>query len=524
MSILTCPSCGLSSCPIFYGMTLISPNLDTPNNWNIELKYICSHHNNKMFSIDLNQYNKIIELNSKFYDNIFESEESIYSKYNTKDINLVEIKEELTKLDIESFIKKYENIILLNKQEINKYINNKNCSQVSIFFLEQYMNLNDSLFNFVKLFLENVIKYKSNNLLISFYYIYKLIDYYRGNDKNILFIKENMIEEYMINNDMSKLPFILKLSNGKLRSRGNEILLGHTLPIVGLAQMRNGLILTGSCGIFKIWKKYDNINDIDYNKFINVKTIQFLEHNLIDNFIELEDDHIVFNNENQIIEVTINGKGLYEEIFRYNNLENSIYSLAAINNNKNFAAGIYKSLYIFERMNPSPIRSLKYHEIFIMSMISISKLNLFCSSGSDSKVIIYNSNKFNLFQKHEMNETHIVCLCNYNDKDFCASTMNGKIWYFKWDENKNIFNKIGPINAHNREIYGIRQIKNGQVVSTSRDGTIKFWDILKQVCVLKINLEKKEGSYDHIIQLNDGRLCFGSDNHKIKIFNDLPVL
>ena len=175
-------------------------------------------------------------------------------------------------------------------------------------------------------------------------------------------------------------------------------------------------------------------------------------------------------------------------------------------------------------MNPSPIKNLKYHEIFVMGMINIPKLNLFCSSGSDSKVIIYNSTNFDLFQKHEMDETHIVCLCNYNDKEFCASTMHGKIWYFKWDENNNIFNKIGPINAHNREIYGINQIKNGQIVSVSRDGSIKFWDILKQICVLKIDLEKKEGSYDHIIQLNDGRLCFGSSNHKIKIFNDLPVL
>ena len=523
MSILTCPACGLSSCPIFYGMTLISPNFDTPSNWNIELKYICSHNNNKMLTIDLNQYNKIIELNSQFYNNIFEREEPIYLNDNTKIINLIETKEQLTNLNIETIIKQYENKILFNKNEINKYINNKKCSEVSKFFLEQYMNINDSLFNFIKLFLDNVVEFKTNNLLISFYYIYKLIDYYKGNDNTILLIKENMIEEYMNNNDISKLPFILKVANSKLKSKGCEILLGHTLPIVGLAQMKNGLILTGSCGIFKIWKKNDNIKDDDYNKFKNVNTLLFQNY-LIENFIELEDDHIVFNEGNQIIEAIINNKGEYKEIFKYQKLKSSIESLAAINKNKNFAAGIYKGLYIYERMNPSPIKSLKYHEIFIMGMINIPKLNLFCSSGSDGKVIIYNSTNFELFQKHEMDETHIVCLCNYNDKEFCASTMHGKIWYFKWIENNNIFNKIGPIDAHEREIYGIRQISNGQVVSVSRDGSIKFWDILKQICILKINLEKKEGSYDHIIQLNDGRLCFGSSSHKIKIFNNLPAL
>ena len=173
----------------------------------------------------------------------------------------------------------------MNKQEINKYINNKKDSEVSKFFLEQYMDLNDSLFNFVKIFLDNVCKFKKDNLLISFYYIYKLIDYYRSKDETILFIKENIIEEYIKSNDISKLPFILKVSNIKLKSKGCEILLGHTLPIVGLAQMRNGLILTGSCCIFKIWKKNDNIKDDDYNKFINVNTLLF-QKDLIKNFIE----------------------------------------------------------------------------------------------------------------------------------------------------------------------------------------------------------------------------------------------
>ena len=166
MSILTCPTCGSSSCPIFYGMILLSPNFDNPKNWSIELKYICRNHNNKMLSIDLNQYINIIELNSQFYDNTFENEESIYSYDNKKIINLIETKEQLIKLYIEFIKKKYENIILLNRQEINQYINNKICSEASIFFLKKYMDLNDSLFNFVKIFLDNACKFKTDNLLI----------------------------------------------------------------------------------------------------------------------------------------------------------------------------------------------------------------------------------------------------------------------------------------------------------------------------------------------------------------------
>ena len=98
--------------------------------------------------------------------------------------------------------------------------------------------------------------------------------------------------------------------------------------------------------------------------------------------------------------------------------------------------------------------------------------------------------------------------------------MGGKIWYFKRNDINNNYDKIGPINAHEREIYGILQIRSREVVSVSRDCTIKFWNIQKQICICKIPLNKN--SYDHIWQLDDGRLCFASANRTIKIFNNLP--
>ena len=153
-------------------------------------------------------------------------------------------------------------------------------------------------------------------------------------------------------------------------------------------------------------------------------------------------------------------------------------------------------------------------------MISIPVLNLFCSAGSDNKVIIYNSTNFELYCQFEFGESHIVCLCNYNDKDFCSSTMGGKIWYFKRDDESNSYVRIGPINAHPREIYGILQINTGEVVSASRDGTLKFWNIPKQICTCLIKLNNNE-TYDHICQLDDGRLSFASCNRTIKIFNNL---
>lgn len=116
MNILTCPSCGFNSCPIFYGSSLVFPNFDKPKEYKIELKFICSKNQNKILSIDLYQYQKIIELNSKFYNNNLIDENINYDDYNMMDYN--KIKEEILLKDINKIINQYSNIISTNEIEI----------------------------------------------------------------------------------------------------------------------------------------------------------------------------------------------------------------------------------------------------------------------------------------------------------------------------------------------------------------------------------------------------------------------
>ena len=521
MNSLTCPSCGFSTCPIFYGFTLVYPNYNNPKDYIIELKYICTKMKDKMLSINLSQYHQIIELNSKFNNNNLEDKEE--EKNNNDEYNFInyqELKNEILNLDFKDIINKYKNIILTNENEIQNYINKENSyTSKNKYFLKNYIHLNNQLFFFLKTFLEVINEHKTNNLLASFYYISRLTFFFKDLNNKDLFVNKNNIDEFIKDNDISMLPLIIKIKKNYIKSKGDEVLEGHSLPIVGLSQMRCGLILSGSCGLLKIWKKIDDINDENYNHFKLFKTVSY-QHHLIRNFIELENNIVIFCKEKQLIEVLINDKDPFKEIFSYEIAENSLESLVSLNQNKNFAAGSYKKLYIYERNNKLPILTLEYHHFFIMKLISLPKLNLFCSSGSDHKIIIYNSSDFKLLHQFEMVESHIVCLCNYNDREFCASTMGGKIWYFKRNEENNTYECIGPILAHQNVIYGILQIKNGEIVSTSRDNTIKFWDIPKSICICKISLEKNL-SYDHICQLNDGRLCFGSNNKSIKIFNNL---
>ena len=347
----------------------------------------------------------------------------------------------------------------------------------------------------------------------------RAVDFFSILKNNRLYLNKKLIEEIIQTKNIINLPFLAKLQKVEIPSRGKEILTGHTLPIVGLMQMRNGLILSGSYGFLKIWKKNKNINNDNYSCFELLNSVN-LESRLIQSFIELEDNIIAFSKGIQIVEAKIdkNGPEFYKEIFQYQTENHSLDSLTSINNNKHLVGAFYQKMYVYERNNPSPIYTLQYHEFFVKQMVSIPVINLFCSAGSDHKVIVYNSENFEFFNVFNFEESHIVGLCNYNLTDFCASTMGGKIWYFKWNEQNNNHEMIGPINAHNNEIYGIIQLKNGNVASVSRDSFIKFWDIKNSICLFKIDI----GPNDIVIQLKDGRLCCASHNHLITIFNNLP--
>lgn len=199
MNILTCPSCGFSSCPIFYGFSLVFPNFDKPKEYKIELKLICTKNQDKIQSIELNQYQKIIELNSQFYNNIF-IDENINFDNNMMDYN--EIRKEILQKDINNIINQYNNIISTNEKEINNYISNeKTCSEKNIFILKRYLELNNQLFLFMKNFLEIININSSNSLLTSFYYISKIAGYFKYLDDPKFIVQKKILknlEEKMI--------------------------------------------------------------------------------------------------------------------------------------------------------------------------------------------------------------------------------------------------------------------------------------------------------------------------------------
>ena len=349
---LTCPLCGANYCPIFYGFNIVYPNFDFPKRLYIELKYICTQNEHKMSSIEVSRYLEIIDLNSKFNDDI---EIDINHNFTINNSNDNETIEEIQKIsnNINDIMTKIKIIYNKNKEVVNNYIieNKKNKENIK-FFLLRYLELNDYLYILLEKFLINIRDFKTKNLVKSFLYLYRFLDYFEflGNKK--LYLTNELIDDFIDTNEIIKLPFLFQLNKEYPASLGKEILRGHTLPIVGLTQIKNELIISGSYGLLKIWKQNKDIKNEKYSSYEIFHTVNY-DSNLIQSIIQLEDNIIAFSKGKQIVEalISLNNSEIYRELFSYQIVENSLESITSLNNHKHLVAGLYSKIYIYERNN-----------------------------------------------------------------------------------------------------------------------------------------------------------------------------
>ena len=137
--VLTCPLCGTKFCPIFYGFKIVYPNFDAPKRLDIELEYICTQNDNKISSIEISRYLQIIELNSKFNNNL---EYVPSNNIKMENISVEEINEDINqfKNNFNNIIDKLKDVNLTNKEFINRYIKENNeCSENIKYFLLRYI-------------------------------------------------------------------------------------------------------------------------------------------------------------------------------------------------------------------------------------------------------------------------------------------------------------------------------------------------------------------------------------------------
>jgi WD40 repeat protein len=188
------------------------------------------------------------------------------------------------------------------------------------------------------------------------------------------------------------------------------------------------------------------------------------------------------------------------------------------NNSIIICGGISNEIMVWNRNNSNRIKVIITHPqlIFINSLLNLNNQNLFASASTDSKIIIYDlNNDYSIFQQITENETHLLKLCNVYQNDFCLSTMQGKIHYYKWNINQYEKNYTF-IGSNDKQIYDILQLKNGYLISVDNNEDIKVWDLENKQCVTII---KDNNENNLVIQLNDGRICTASSNKIIKIWD-----
>lgn len=81
--------------------------------------------------------------------------------------------------------------------------------------------------------------------------------------------------------------------------------------------------------------------------------------------------------------------------------------------------------------------------------------------------------------------------------------------------------------SHEEAVLSICEMKNGNIVSSSSDKTIKIWEIIGKEYKLVSVLEGHSSSVTSVIQLQDGRICSCSEDSTVRIwdvFGNVKVL
>ena len=71
------------------------------------------------------------------------------------------------------------------------------------------------------------------------------------------------------------------------------------------------------------------------------------------------------------------------------------------------------------------------------------------------------------------------------------------------------------LTGHTNFVFCVTQLDDGRICSGSGDETIKIWDVGTGACVMTLT---DKGSVFCVTQLGDGRICSGSGDETIKIW------
>ena len=101
---------------------------------------------------------------------------------------------------------------------------------------------------------------------------------------------------------------------------------------------------------------------------------------------------------------------------------------------------------------------------------------------------------------------------SHNEKLLVTGSIDGEVCLWKWQENKLIF----QYQAHKTIVESVVfSCDNSKIASSSRDRSIKIWDVSTGQCILSLDLDKNIGIVKNLVFNQDGNKLFAYSNQQV---------
>lgn len=234
------------------------------------------------------------------------------------------------------------------------------------------------------------------------------------------------------------------------------------------------------------------------------------------------------------------------------------YSIQLIDNTTKLVAGLSSGdVHIFDLEEKKEIKFFKLHQKGIFAMAENAEKNQFYIADGEGKLSVWNTKTLELLLQlpfdcgkirqitpsldntliylscqdgkiRSLDTTYFNIVDEFHAHDDGVGTLletnevlitGGKDAHLKlWDKiTKTCFKSIP---AHNYMIYDLIQLNDQQIVSVSRDKTIKIWDIEEFSVLQRLNLKSKghRHSVNRVVKIDETTFATASDDARIIVW------
>lgn len=238
------------------------------------------------------------------------------------------------------------------------------------------------------------------------------------------------------------------------------------------------------------------------------------------------------------------------------------YSISLSPDNKILAVGLSSGeLHLFSLEERIQIKEINFHKNGIFTLQFIPQVNWLFSADAEGLISIWDAKDFSMIIRFPIDCGKIRCVQYFSETDslifgaqdgklysICCTNMNiseicfahkdgvGSIIYLEdkktfvtggkdghlrvWTSD---FKLVKEIPAHNFMIYDLVLLENGQLISASRDKSIKVWNIDNWTVLQKLDLKTKghRHSVNQLISLGGTKFASCSDDKRILIWDSI---